>query len=97
MTIQFVSGDAVKCALLIPWQARKAVDCPTETDCVIIFLPDPLHFHIQLLEKQISVKPEAPEYELVVVQAIKRVSRVTECDIVSIYVICNLRYTYTHY
>lgn len=97
VTIQFVSGHAVESALLVPWQPWKAMDSPTETDGVIILLPDPLHFHIQLLEKQIPVKSEAPEYELVVIQAIKSVSWVAECDIVSIYVICRLMYPYSHH
>jgi hypothetical protein len=88
VAIKLVGRYAVKSALLIPRQPRKPMHCPAETNGVIIFLPNPLHFHVQLLEKQVAVKSEAPKYEFVVVQTIERIPGITECYIVSENVIC---------
>jgi hypothetical protein len=62
---------------------------PSETDGVIIFLPNPLHLHVQLLEEQVAMKSEAPEYEFVVIQTMERIPGIAECYVIPENVICN--------
>jgi hypothetical protein len=66
---------------------------PAQTDCVVVLLPNPLHLNIQLLEKQITVKSEAPEDQFVVVQTVECIPGVTECHVLPEYVICSSSYT----
>lgn len=57
-------------------------------DLCIIWLPDPLHVHIELLEEEASMEAQAPEDNLVVFQALEGVSGVAEHHILPVYVIC---------
>lgn len=54
----------------------------------IIRLPDPLHVDIQSGEEQSSMEPQAPEYCLVVLQALERVPRISENNVLSVDIIC---------
>jgi hypothetical protein len=61
------------------------MDGPPQTNRVIGLLPDPLDFNVQVLEKEGSVEPQAPEYQFVIVYALESISGVAKHNIISVY------------
>jgi hypothetical protein len=57
-------------------------------DLCVVWLPDPLHIDIELVEKEASMEAQAPKYDLVIPQTLEGVSGVAEDDILPVYVIC---------
>lgn len=62
--------------------------CPPHLDDAIFWLPNPLHIDVQALEENTAVEAQAPEDELVVLDATEAVARVPECDVITVYGDC---------
>ena len=58
-------------------------------DLSIIRLPDSLHIDIQSGEEESSMEAQAPEYGLVILQALERVPRISKHNVLPVDVICN--------
>lgn len=86
--VQLVLADAIKGPLSLPRHAWYAVHRPAHADDTIRGLPDTAHLHVQVLEKDAAVEPQAPENRPVVLHACKAVARVPEGYVITVDLIC---------
>lgn len=79
--IQLIPRRALEPPLRLPWHPRHPLQFPPDQDYVLRRLPDPEDLEPNLPKQNPAVKPQRPEDEPVVLDAVESVERINQGDV----------------